>query len=288
MASTTRSNLVIPELMVEAVKAAWPDKLAFAEAGIVAENPRLPNGVKAGDTVKIPYFNALSDFETPAEGAALTPEALTETSETATVKRAGKAVEITTWAQLADTYDDPYAEAARQIVEGARRQFDKDLVAAAVAAAGTAPLLGKKTVGDGTAAISYDLVVDWLGAFGEDEPDALIVHPKIRDDLRKLKDANGLPIFVQPNDGGLPRIFGIPVYVRKRMPVISGTPDTYKSLAVRRGALALWYNAEPTIETDKDILADSKILAVHVYYAPHRYGRMQDSQEPGVVELHTL
>jgi len=287
MALTTRSNLVIPEILTEAVKAAWPDKQAFEGTGIVVENPRLPNGVKAGDKIKIPYFNALSDFETPAEGDPLTPEALSEAVEEGIVKRAGKAVEITTWAQLADTYDDPYAEVARQLVEGARRQFDKDLVAAAVAAAGSAPLIGKKTVGDGSSAISYDLVVDWLGAFGEDEPDALIVHPKIRDDLRKLKDNDGRPIFVQPNDGGMPRIFGIPVYVRKRMPVISGSPNTYKSLAVRRGALALWYNAEPSIDTDKDVLVDSQILAVHIYYVPHRYGRMADSQEPGVVELHT-
>jgi hypothetical protein len=82
------------------------------------------------------------------------------TAETATVRRAGKAVEMTTWAELSAQYADPYAELARQLVEGAIRKFDAALIGAANATGS-----GQTTVDRSTGTITYDAIVDALNAF---------------------------------------------------------------------------------------------------------------------------
>ena len=54
-----------------------------------------------------------AELDDLAEGNALTPVKLSETSETATVTHSGKAGEITNWAQMTAMYADPYAEYAK-------------------------------------------------------------------------------------------------------------------------------------------------------------------------------
>jgi HK97 family phage major capsid protein len=285
MPATTRADLIIPEVLADAVAGAWPNRIALYGTDAVVESRTLPGGVRGGDKVKVPYFGILGEFEQVAEGAPLTVTKLSMTSEEATVRRAGKAFEVTSWAQLAAMYADPYAEATRQILEGARREFDRALVEAANSTTGG----GVATQDASTGTITYDALVDALAKFGDAQVDvaAVIVHSKVLADLRKLKDTTGQPIFVDAQQGGLPRVMGLPLIVSDRAPVITGTPTKYVTLIVRRGALALWYNGTPTVETDKDILADSTVVAVNVYYAAHRYSRLPGSDKPTVVRLIT-
>jgi HK97 family phage major capsid protein len=284
MAVTTRSDLIIPEILADAVRAAWPDRVALKGTPAVVESPTLPGGVRGGDTVRIPYFNAIGEFDDVAEGVALTPVNITMTSQTATVRRAGKAVEMTTWAELSARYADPYAELARQLVEGATRMFDSALIAAANATG-----IGQTTVDRSTGTITYDAIVDALDTFGDAQVDvaAVVVHSKVLGDLRRTRDANGLPLFVDAQQGGLPKVLGLPLIVSDRAPVITGTPTRYVTLFVLRGGLALWYNGEPKIEFDRDILTDSDVMAVNIYYVAHRYDRVLEHTKPPVVRLIT-
>jgi len=284
MAVTTRSDLIIPEILADAVQAAWPDRIALEGTPAVVESSTLPGGARGGDTVKVPYFNFIGEFDVLGEGVPLTPVKLTMASETATVQRAGKAVEMSTWAELSARYADPYAELARQLVEGAIRRFDAALVEAANAAGP-----GQTTVDRSTGTITYDAIVDALNAFGDAQVDvaAVVVHSKVLGDLRKVKDTTGAPLFVDAQQGGLPKVLGLPIIVSDRAPVITGTPTRYVTLFVLRGGLALWYNGEPKIETDRDILADSEVLAVNIYYVAHRYSRMPEHTKPPVVRLIT-
>lgn len=285
MPATTRADLIIPEVLADTVAGAWPNRIALYGTDAVVESRTLPGGVRNGDKVKVPYFGILGEFEQVAEGAPLTVTKLSMTSEEATVRRAGRAFEVTSWAQLAAMYADPYTEATRQILEGARREFDRALVEAANSTTGG----GVATQDASTGTITYDALVDALAQFGDAQVDvaAVIVHSKVLADLRKLKDTTGQPIFVDAQQGGLPRVMGLPLIVSDRAPVITGTPTKYVTLIVRRGALALWYNGTPTVETDKDILADSTVVAVNVYYAAHRYSRLPGSDKPTVVRLIT-
>lgn len=285
MPVTTRSDLFIPEVLADAVAGAWPDRIALLGTDAVVESRTLPGGAKGGNTIKVPYFGALGEFETVAEGAALTPAKLTMTTEEAVVRRAGKLFEVTTWASMAAMYADPYAEATRQILEGARRAFDRALVDAAASTRGG----GVQTVDASSGTISYDAIVDALAAFSESEDSvaAVVMHPKVLNDLRKAKSSDGTPLFLNPQDGGRPRVLGLPIIVSRRAPVISGNPNTYVTLFVRRGALALWYNGTPSIETDRDIANDTLLAAVNVYFVAHRYSRLPGDTDPVVVRLVT-
>ncbi|TFU25636.1 phage major capsid protein [Thermus tengchongensis] len=285
MPVTTRSDLFIPEVLADAVAGAWPNRIALLGTEAVVESRTLPGGTKGGDTIKVPYFGVLGEFEILAEGAALTPAKLTMTTEEAVVQRAGKLFEVTTWASMAAMYADPYAEATRQILEGARRAFDRALVDAAASTTGGSV----QTVDASSGTINYDAIVDALAAFGENEDSvaAVVMHPKVLNDLRKAKSSDGTPIFLNPQDGGRPRVLGLPIIVSRRAPVISGTPNTYVTLFVRRGALALWYNGTPSVETDKDIAADTVLAAVNVYFVAHRYSRLPGDTDPVVVRLVT-
>lgn len=284
MPVTTRSNLIIPEVLADAIAGAWPDRIALFGTGAAVESASLPEPSRGGDTVRVPLFGSIGEFDDVAEGAPLTPASLTMTSETATVQRAGKAVEMTTWAQMAAMYADPYAEASRQIIEGARRKFDSALIARA-AATGS----GQIEVDRSTATISYDAIVDALQAWGDESQNvaAVVVHSKVAGDLRKIKDLNGLPLFTDAQEGGLPRVLGLPLIVSDRAPVITGTPTKYVSLFIKPGALALWYNRVPVVETDRDILTDTNILATNIYYVAHRYSRLPNSTKAGLVRLIT-
>ncbi|MEM7734437.1 MAG: phage major capsid protein [Deinococcota bacterium] len=294
--ATTRSDLVIPEILMDAVQGAWPDQIALAGTGAAVESSTLPSN-RGGDTVTVPYFGSLGEFEDVNEGDALTVATFAQSSEEATVQRTGKATELTTWAQMSALYADPYQEATRQMIAGAQRRFDSALITAATAAPLTSPadrpgdgaIRFEPTESSANVPIGYDVLVDALGQWGDEDQDvvAMVIHSKIRDDLRKLKDANDLPLFTDPvADGELPRILGKPVLVSDRIPRLS-TPDRYMTLFIKRGALALWYNAVPTIETDRDILVDSDVMATNIYYVAHRYGRLPMSEKPGVVQLIT-
>lgn len=58
------------------------------------------------------------------------------------------------------------------------------------------------------------------------------------------------------------------------------------SLIFQRDAMAFWYNANAMeLLTDKDILKDNDVAAMHLYYAPKLYRRRRGGSRPGVVKL---
>lgn len=57
-----------------------------------------------------------------------------------------------------------------------------------------------------------------------------------------------------------------------------------RTLLLRKNALAFWYNQQAlSLLTDQDILADSRLGAMHLYAAAHRYRRAPGSTKPGVI-----
>jgi hypothetical protein len=68
--------------------------------------------------------------------------------------------------------------------------------------------------------------------------------------------------------------------------VYVGIPK-YTTMIAMPGSLALYMNGNPTVETDRDILAASTVAAVNAYYTAHRYRRSQNGAgtRTGVVLL---
>lgn len=285
---TKRSDLVIPEILVEAIQGEFAGKQYLFGSGAVVVNNTLPQANRGGDTVTVPYFGTLGEMEDIGnEGDALTPEKLSMSKETATVVHSGKAFERTEWSRLAEA-GDAYAEAARQFVVIAGRRADKALIDVATAALPAQYIHDVSAVGDGI--LNYDHVVDATGAWGDQqERIALIgVHSKVRRDLLKAKDSQGRYLYTLPTaNNDVERFMGYPVIVSDKCKKVDvgGGNFVYESLVVKQAALAFWYQEEPRVLTGNDILADTEIVAIHMYWAVHRYLRVRGSTHPGVVKI---
>lgn len=295
MAVTKRSDIINTYILEEAIQAEFAGAKALFGSPAVVQNNSLPantiNGgkLKGGETIQVPYFNNLGDLdEIATDGDSLTPVALTMADETATVRHFGKAVEITTWAQLKGLYADPYSECARQFRLMATRTWDHILIETAGA---SLPSTNINDVWNATSPVllNWDVMVDSKMKWGDEQDNVVMlsVHSKVLGDLMKLKDSTGRPLLVDANDGTLPKFCGVPVKVSDRNAVVAGSPNKYKSRIYKTGALALWLNGQPTVKDDEDILKDSEVLAIHTYFVAHRYLRTPGATKPGVIEIVT-
>lgn len=288
MARTVRTDVIVPEILAEAVQAEFAGATALFGTGAAAVSSTLPGAARGGDALKVPYFGLLGELDDVNEGTALTPQKLTMTSETAVVQHSGKAFEITEWAQMAAAFADPYAEAARQLRVAVTRRADKALIDVAVTT-GLEKNVAAAAAGT-PVTILYDHVVDAKLLWGDEQSDIalLAVHSKVLGDMLKLKDSQGRPLLTDAREGELPRFLGIPTIVSDRLPIDTTiTPNRYTSILAKRSALAFWFNGTPEVQTDKDILIDSRVAAVHVYWLAHRYSRVAGGTLTGAVKLIT-
>jgi len=285
MPITVRSNLIVPEILQEAVRGEFVGVTALLNSGAAAVSSTLPESARGGDVLKVPYFGTIGEYEDVAEAVALTPANIVMTSETATVQHSGKAIEITQWAQIAAAYADPYAELARQLRVGFERRMDRALIDAA----NTTDLVHDVYSATTPRTLNWDVVVDARMRFGDEQEDLalLVVHSKVLGDLLKLKDGDGRPLLVNDlqAEDRVARFAGVPVKVSDRLAPESTNPPKYTSLLIKRNALALWYNGSPEVQADRDILRDTQVAAVHVYWIAHRYSRMPGSTRTGVVKI---
>ena len=285
MPVTVRSNLIVPEILQEAVRGEFVGVTALLNSGAAAVSATLPESARGGDVLKVPYFGTIGEYEDVAEAVALTPANIVMTSETATVQHSGKAIEITQWAQIAAAYADPYAELARQLRVGFERRMDRALIDAA----NTTDLVHDVYSATTPRTLNWDVVVDARLRFGDEQEDLalLVVHSKVLGDLLKLKDGDGRPLLVNDlqAEDRVARFAGVPVKVSDRLAPESTNPPRYTSLLLKRNALALWYNGSPEVQADRDILRDTQVAAVHVYWIAHRYSRMPGSTRTGVVKI---
>lgn len=179
MALTKLENLVDPEVMADMVSAKLPKKIKFSP---IARIDTTLAG-RPGSTITVPKYAYIGDAEDVAEGVAMGTTVLTASTTQATVKKAGKAVEITDESVLSG-YGDPLGQGANQLTMSIAAKVDND---------GYDALCGATLVYDGTGAvIGYNGIVDADSKF-EDEPDesiakVLFINPLQEATLRKDED----------------------------------------------------------------------------------------------------
>lgn len=299
MAVTKRADLFIPEVLAEAVRGEIAGAQALYGTGAaVSISQGFPEEARGGDTITIPYFGHLGEFEDLAsdEGGvgavpALTPAKLTQSSETAAVKHSGKAFETTAWAEMAAAYEDPYAEAARQIRQGLERRADRELITVAEATTLSRNVYNATT----PVKLNWEEAIKTRYLWNDEQAEiaAIVVHSKTAQDLELQKDADGRPLMQQNVVDGrvINMLGGIPLIISDRLTTTpnaggASTPTSYTSLVVKRNALAFWFNGGlPDIQEDRDILADTRVAALHVYFAAHRYLRTPGATLTGVAKI---
>lgn len=179
MATTQKANLIIPEVLADAIKDKLTNNSVFAP---LAEIDDTLEAKGEGDTItvtKYAYIGAAADV---AEGADIGTTNLSEGKVQKTVKKIGKGVGITDEAMLS-AHDDPAEEAATQLAKAIDDKTDADFLT---------ELSGISYVRKyiSTSGLTSDLIVDALEIFGEDEQGikALTVSPSDLGSLRKDDD----------------------------------------------------------------------------------------------------
>lgn len=252
MTQTKLANLVNPEVMADMISAGVKSKLKFSPLARLDET--LVG--QAGDTVTVPRYEYIGDAEDLTEGVAMGTTVLTTSSQSVTVKQAGKAVEITDKAALAG-YGDPVGEAEKQLETSIAQKVDKDCVSALA----TATL----THDASASLISYGSIVSAIDKFEEedDEQKILFIHPlqkgQIRNDAQFTENV--------PNafmTGVIGEIAGCQVVASNKVPFDA---TTYSNLIVKPGALAIYLKRDVLVESQRDILAKTTVISADEHYA---------------------
>lgn len=283
MATTLKSNLIVPDVWADAV---GPTILGKTVLSQLADQDDQLVGVP-GDSVQFPKFDYIGDADTLTENVAMTASTLTMTDSKATVKEVGKAVELTDTATLA-ALGNPNNQAQVQIALAVARKIDADLrTAAEVTETGTDSKGNSKTwqplaVPVADVPLSWHRLTQGFALLGDEYDPAelagIVVHSTQH--MQLLNDPNFISVdkFGQGAvimRGQVGNIGGIPVLISDRatsVEVDAGPPavDGYRALIVRKGALALKYKRRPLVETDRDILKRTNIITTNVHYAAKR------------------
>lgn len=252
-AQTKLANLVNPEVMKDAISAKLPNAIRFAPLARVDDT--LVG--QAGDTVTVPRFEYIGDAEDVAEGVAMGTTVLTASTQKATVKKAGKAVEITDEARLSG-YGDPIGEAEKQLLMSISNKVDND----ALAALSTTTLVHTTAAG-GKLDVSTVEAAQAIFNDEDDEPMVLIANPKDVGVLRNSAggdwtrgSALGDQVLVKGTFG---EVLGAQVVRSRKVPV--GT-----AYLVKIGALAIYLKREADVESDRDILAKTTVISADEHY----------------------
>lgn len=262
MAEQTKiANLVNPQVMADMINAGLPAKIKFTPLAKVDNTL----AARPGNTITVPKYAYIGEAEDVAEGVAMGTTVLTASTTEATVKKAGKAVELTDEAVLSG-YGDPVGEATNQLKMSIADKVDSDCYTA---------LKGASLVYDGSAGvISYEGVVKAVDLFEEESDNAkvMLVHPKQITALRldaDFKDINKYPLKTVMT-GVIGEIAGCQVVASKKVAleggnyicpiIITGGEDN------EQPALTLYMKRDVELETDRDILAKTTVISVDEHY----------------------
>lgn len=258
-ANATRiQDLVNPQVMADMISAQLPNQIRFSPLATV---DRTLEG-RPGSTITVPKWAYIGDAADVAEGADIPISRLTSTTAQWTIKKAGKAVELTDESVLSGM-GDPLGEAAQQLRQAIAAKVDNDCLAA---------LYTTSLVHDGKAAqIGVAGIADALDKFGEygDGTKVLIIHPNQQSTLRKDPD------FIRASQlgdqiistGVIGEIYGCQVLVSGKITTAdAGGTTVYNNLIVKPGALGIFLKRNVEVETDRDILAKTTVISADQHY----------------------
>ncbi|MEK3975516.1 N4-gp56 family major capsid protein [Psychrobacillus sp. FSL K6-1267] len=253
MPQTKLANLVNPQVLKDIISATLPNAIRFAPLARVDDT--LVG--QAGNTVTVPRFEYIGDAEDVAEGVAMGTTVLTTSSQQATIKKAGKAVEITDEARLSG-FGDPIGEAGKQLVMSISNKVDND----ALKALATTTLV-HTTAASGKLDVATVEAAQSIFNDEDDAPMVLIANPADAAVLRNSAATNwtrgsalGDQILVSGTFG---EVLGAQV-IRSRK-LAKGT-----AYLVKAGALAIYLKREVEVETDRDILAKTTVISADEHY----------------------
>jgi hypothetical protein len=236
MAVTSVSDVTLDtQIVTDATRSAVKGKLGvmgsvLVTGGAVQVSDTMPlrGRDSIGQTVRIPRWGCLGEFESLTEAQSPAPQKIKLGYEDATVSRKSIAFETSTWAKglsASNGQADPYQVLADEAAKSSRRAMDSSMVSAGSASpmvyniysATTPNYLGWADVLQGKAV-----------KLGDENGDnvAMAIHSLVAATFAQQTDANGRPLLSDPRTGEGQTVFGVPVIVSDRMPLTGSTMGT--------------------------------------------------------------
>ncbi|MEQ6856078.1 N4-gp56 family major capsid protein [Lysinibacillus capsici] len=252
MTMTKMANMVNPEVLKDMISAELDKAIRFAP---LARVDRTLVG-RAGNTVTVPRFEYIGDAVDVEEGEEIPVKTLSTSTQQATIKKAGIAVELSDETLLSG-HGDIVGESVKQIRDSIANKIDNDALEALATTTLASNATGELTVDVVEAA--QDLFND------EDQEDmVLICSPKHAAQLRKDAAQDwaraselGDNILVT---GVFGEVLGAQVVRSKKL------DNTNTAYLVKRGALAIYLKRDVEVESDRDILTKSTVISADEHY----------------------
>lgn len=262
MATTLKTNLIIPEVLADYVEQKLTDKSVFAPLADI-DSTLVGQG---GDTIKFPKYAYIGKADVTDENGQITPVALSASTVQKTVHKLTKAVQITDEARLS-AYGDPMGEAASQIARAFDDKTDDEFLVELQGAT-----LNFGVTGD----IDSDTLVDALALFGEDEDGvkALCLSPKDLAALRKDPDyINGSDIATDIMiRGASGMLWGCQFINTNRL---NGNANYREAYIIKPGALSLIMKRGVVIETERE----PEYMRDTIYGSKHAVAYLKDESK---------
>lgn len=216
---------------------------------------------RPGNTITLPSYAYIGDATDVAEGEDIPIGQLIQSTVDATVKKAGRGVQLTDEAVLSG-YGDPASEAVTQVITAIASKVDNDVLDVLNGISGN-------MLYTAAARTTADDIADALVKFGEDidGEKVILVSPETYAGLRKANDwIPGTEIAAQMIlRGAVGMIHGCQVVVSNKL---SAKKTAY---IVKPGALALFLKRDTLVETDRDIVNKSTIMTADKHYVVYLY-----------------
>lgn len=268
---TYLSALFNPQVVADLIDVKLTDNMVF---GPLARIDRTLQG-RAGNTVTLPYYSYIGAASAVSEGYDIPISKLIQNTSAVSIVKYGKAVQITDEAVLSG-YGDPIGEAAGQIALAIDDAMDNLLLTKMASVSSTQVY----ATSNASTALEPEDIPLALVKFGEDYDGqkVLLVTPAFYAKLiGKPASTNWIPASeIAANvkiRGSVGMAYGCQVIVTNRL-TASGA-----LYIVRPGALAVFMKRDTMIETDRDILNQSTVLAGSKLCAPYVMN------EAGIIKL---
>ena len=223
--------------------------------------------------------NDIGDAEDVAEGVSMGTTVLTASTTTVSVKKAGKAIELTDESVLSG-YGDPVGEATNQLTMSIAAKVDNDCLAALY----TAPLTSDQS----STVIGYEGIVLANAVFGDESDEAMnkvmYIHPDQEQTIRldeNFMDKNKYGLELVMN-GAIGKIAGIEIKKSKKVekdasgnwknPIVILAADDPNEASDADGtaedaaALTIYMKRKVEVEADRDILAKTTVISADEHY----------------------
>lgn len=258
---TYLSALFNPQVVADLIDTKLTDNMVFAPLAMIDYTLQ----GRAGNTVTLPSYAYIGAASTVSEGYDIPISKLTQTTTSVTIVKYGKAIQITDEAVLSG-YGDPLGEGANQISLSLDDAMDNALLAA-LAANSASEQNYSTSASTGLEPLDIPLA---LAKFGEDADGqkALLVTP---DFYAKLVGQPASSNWVPASEiaanikirGAVGMAYGCQVIVSNRL---KAAGNLY---IVKPNTLAVFIKRGSMVETDRDILNQSTVLAGSILAAPY-------------------